>query len=269
MEESAAEEAARGRTSRSLSAEPEPLEVAGFPVRKPRVSALLRKRHPTWSPGWSFRRAAPCRNGRLRMASLSACPPRTCWRSTCGLTLPPSKRRYFTADLSPQAFAGAQPDPALSSVATAPEDGEHKSIARRRCDRHRHSAHAQWPRDADESLAAIHWHLRAPSCWTILELLELPPTDIDFPAEDSDVSVLARSQFEAHPHSTRARKRPEAPVAEDHSPRASLEALSRLHQELVEQEAARVPEAPVEPQPPTRDPPTVEVPVEVAEAVEP
>ena len=54
----------------------------------------------------------------------------------------------------------------------------------------------------------------------------------------------------------------EAPEAgQDDSPRASLEALSRLHQELIEQEAARVPEAM---ETPSTEP--AEAPVEIVDA---
>jgi hypothetical protein len=78
------------------------------------------------------------------------------------------------------------------------------------------------------------------------ELLELGTTSIDFPGEDSDVLVLVRS----HDTGTDlAGAIPEAETVEDRSPRRSLEALSRLHQELKEQEAARseaVEAAPVE-----------------------
>ena len=59
--------------------------------------------------------------------------------------------------------------------------------------------------------------------------------------------------------------RPEAPkpepASEDDTPRASLEALSRLHQELAEQEAARIEKAATE-----RRAEPVETPAEVVEA---
>ena len=82
------------------------------------------------------------------------------------------------------------------------------------------------------------------------ELLELSHTAIDFPAEDSDVVIESRPET----------RKPE-PASEDDTPRASLEALSRLHQEMAEQEAARIEEAEAE-----RRAEPVETPAEVVEA---
>jgi hypothetical protein len=133
----------------------------------------------------------------------------------------------FSGDLSPQAFASAHPDPTLSSVAIA------KKIAN--TNRLRTSsviaidiAPSSVASNADESFVqAIGFE------GTVLfndsQLLELSPTAIDFPAEDSGVVLLVRS------HSSETE--PEAPARDD-SPLASLAALSRLHQELVEQETA-------------------------------
>jgi hypothetical protein len=80
------------------------------------------------------------------------------------------------------------------------------------------------------------------------QLLELLPTAIDFPAEGSDIVVLARSHFSGTMDTALAlaETQPEMAVPEapsnDYGPRSSLEALSRLHQELAEQEAARTAE---------------------------
>jgi hypothetical protein len=73
------------------------------------------------------------------------------------------------------------------------------------------------------------------------DLLELPLTGIEFPTEDSDVVVASRYRAfrqnkEVAIDSSPSQIDPAAP-GEDDSPRASLEALSRLHQDLVQQEA--------------------------------
>ncbi len=77
-------------------------------------------------------------------------------------------------------------------------------------------------------------------------LLELPSTGIEFPAEDSGVLVAIGPDRGTTTVLTPA-EAPVAEEAEDDSPRASLEALSRLHQDLVEQEQAPEPQPQVEP----------------------
>jgi hypothetical protein len=76
-------------------------------------------------------------------------------------------------------------------------------------------------------------------------LLELLSTGIEFPAEDSGVIIAFSQLREEHVAAIDSAPSEADPVApaEDNSPRASLEALSRLHQDLVQQEAA-LPEAP-------------------------
>jgi hypothetical protein len=61
------------------------------------------------------------------------------------------------------------------------------------------------------------------------ELLELPFTGIEFPTEDSGVVVVVRQE---------SRATDAVEPVEDDTPRASLEALARLHQDLVQQETA-------------------------------
>jgi hypothetical protein len=69
-------------------------------------------------------------------------------------------------------------------------------------------------------------------------LLDLPSTGIEFPAEDSGVTlVVTQEDSAAAVDSAPAETDPASSVEED-SPRASLEALSRLHQDLVQQEDA-------------------------------
>jgi hypothetical protein len=65
------------------------------------------------------------------------------------------------------------------------------------------------------------------------QLLKLPSTGVEFPTEDSGV-ILDFSQDPAKPiDSAPSGADPAAPVEND-SPRASLEALSRLHQDLIQ-----------------------------------
>ncbi len=74
------------------------------------------------------------------------------------------------------------------------------------------------------------------------QLLELLCTGIEFPAEDSDVVVILRQDNRAKVQSQPVEAEPTEPV-EDDSPRASLEALSRLHQDLVQEEEAPLDES--------------------------
>ena len=91
------------------------------------------------------------------------------------------------------------------------------------------------------------------------QLLELPSTGIEFPTEDSSVVVVWQDHG-APIDSASSAADPAAP-AEDDSPRASLEALSRLHQDLAQEDLVQ----PQEPAP--EEPPAVmEEPVPVAEA---
>jgi hypothetical protein len=78
------------------------------------------------------------------------------------------------------------------------------------------------------------------------QLLELPSTGIEFPAEESDVVVVLR-QDNSEVESSPVEAEPTEPteLAEDESPRASLEALSRLHQDLVQEEEASLDASPV------------------------
>ncbi len=71
-------------------------------------------------------------------------------------------------------------------------------------------------------------------------LLSLACTAIEFPAEDSDVELIAGENQVASVDLSVAE--PEPVMAEDASPRASLEALSKLHQDLIHEEEAAPPE---------------------------
>jgi hypothetical protein len=72
-------------------------------------------------------------------------------------------------------------------------------------------------------------------------LLSLASTAIEFPGEDSGVELAAGRDAEASVDASIAE--PEPVIAEDASPRASLEALSKLHQDLIHEEEAAPEEA--------------------------
>jgi len=76
------------------------------------------------------------------------------------------------------------------------------------------------------------------------QLLALPCTGIEFPEEDAAVAVAFEQNHSVAIDSGLSETYPEA-VVEDDSPRASLEALSRLHQDLVHQEEVQEPVEPV------------------------
>jgi hypothetical protein len=88
------------------------------------------------------------------------------------------------------------------------------------------------------------------------QLLELPSTGVEFPTEDSGVILDFSQDHAAAIDSAHSEADPGAPV-EDDSPRASLEALSRLHQDLTQEPA------------PQRSPAVVAEPVPAAEAEPP
>ncbi len=132
---------------------------------------------------------------------------------------------------SPETFASAPLDPALSSMLNA------KMLnAKQIGNANRLEAGGVITIDiapsagesiADQSLAqGIGFESTA--LFEGSELLELAPTAIDFPAEDVGAIAIARSDID--------------PQAPGNSPRASLQALSRLHQELADQEGAGIPE---------------------------
>jgi hypothetical protein len=268
ISEEAAEEAA------FVSEEPEPLETAGFLFESPSVSAAPEETPYLETPyveSWLELSSGPAmsewqlQNGAVFTLSSA---------DLLALDLHPNpsgiEARAFPADLAPQYFVGVPPDPPVSVVAKA------KNMA----------ATNRWPTGgvialdvapsftdpiADQSsVQPIGFET------TVLlddsELLELPPTPIDFPAEDSDLVVLARGrQNGTAPGHKGTELETEAPetTAEDNSPRASLDALSRLHQELAEHEATPL-ELPLElkaEEPPSEDSPAVEAaPPEVVQA---
>ncbi len=271
-EESITEEAVE--EAAFVSEEPEPLETAGFLFESPSVSAAPEETPYLETPyveSWLELSSGPAmsewqlQNGAVFTLSSA---------DLLALDLHPNpsgiEDRAFPADLAPQSFVGVPPDPPVSAVAQA------KKMA----------ATNGWPTGGAIALDV------APSFTdpvadqssvqpvgfetTVLlddsELLELPPTPIDFPAEDSDLVVLARDlQNGTAPAHNATELETEAPetTTEDNSPRASLDALSRLHQELAEHEATPL-ELPLEfnaEEQPGEDAPAVEAaPPEVVQA---
>jgi hypothetical protein len=231
------------------SAEPEPVEIAGFLLESPALAALAEETPyleswlelsvgPAMSP-WAVQNESAFRLSSADLLSLDLRP-----QASSSI-----EDRTFSPDVLPQAFPGVQPDPhPLTKAANtrkiaktnrlAPSGGIAVDIAP-----------SSIASAADQTLAeAIGFESAVMVDES--ELLELSPTAIDFPAENSDVVVQARPET----------RKPE-PASEDDTPRASLEALSRLHQEMAEQEAARIEEAATE-----RRADPLETPVEVVEA---
>ncbi len=174
-------------------------------------------------------------------------------------------------DLSPRAFASAQPgSPPLPPVANP----RRKIVKSNRLPATSVIAIEVAPSTVEcnadaSSVQAIGFESMV--LFNDSRLLELPPTSIEFPAEDSSVVVLARGPSDnasldvaGEPGSIGTEEAGSESSSEGDGPRASLEALSRLHQELVEQEAARVQET-VQPAEPLAEP--IEVPVEVVDSL--
>jgi hypothetical protein len=252
----------------SLSTGPEPTEPAGFLLESPAL-IVPSEEEPyleTWmelSPGpamseWQVQNGAFS----LSSADLVALDLRP--KASC------MEQPAVAVDLSPQAFASAQPgSPPLPPVANA----RRKIVKTNRLPASSVIAIDVAPRTVEcnadaSSVQAIGFETMV--LFNDSRLLELPPTAIDFPGEDSSVVVLARSPYKdpgldlGEPEAAGTEEPGLEPGIEDNGPRASLEALSRLHQELVEQEAARVAET-VEPPEPLAEP--IEVPVEVVDSV--
>jgi hypothetical protein len=228
----------------SLGAEPEPTEYAGFLFESPAVADLAEEAPylESWlelSPGpamseWQAQNGAFS----LSPADLLALDLRP---TACFL-----EERAVAGDLAPQALASAQPEPALSPLANS----------RKIASANRLPAGSAIVLDIAPSPVAStaeQGFLEAigPETTVLFDdsaLLGLLPTSIDFPAEDSGVvlSEAPAPETSAPEASALETPAPEAPVNDD-GPRASLEALSRLHQELVEQETTQAADAgPVE-----------------------
>jgi hypothetical protein len=251
LPDSAAEEAAdvvpdSADVEAPVNGDTEPVPTAGFLLESP--SAAAWPDEALFSEPWLEISAGPAmsewalQNGTA--FSLSAA-------ELVSLDLAPKASSIgdpaVSSELSPHGFAGGPPEPPFSATPKAS-----KKIA----NKNRVPAGGVIAIDIPPSAGA--WAPDQSSVGGIgfesavlmgeSQLLELSPTGIDFPAEDSDVVALARSVdhspneaapalVETHPEAAAE----ETPV-NDNSPRASLDALSRLHQEMAEQEAARAPE---------------------------
>jgi hypothetical protein len=232
----------------SLSTEPEPLDMAGFLLENPGLATWPDE--TPYSESWLELSAGPA------MSEWSLQNGAAFSLSTADLVALDLQARAssiedhtFSSDLSPQAFNGA----AIHYRLSAPADTKNIPNKNRLPPSGAIAidiAPSAAASAADQSFVqAIGFES------TVLvddsQLLELSPTAIHFPAEDSDVMVLVRSHYNGSNGTAlvhaEIEPEPPAPLVEDDSPRASLEALSRLHHDLVEQEAARTEEPPPEP----------------------
>jgi hypothetical protein len=247
----------------SLSAEPEPSQAAGFLLESPAIAAATTEDSPYLEPWLELSPGPAMSEWQLQNGSFSLSSA-----DLVAVDLRPTpasiQDHASTVDLITQAFAGAPPNPSLSWVPNTKKisntsrfpTGSVRPINVAPIEIAPNSG--AW--DADQSFVqAVGFES------TVLldhsRLLELAPASIDFPGADSDVAVLPLSyDDEAPAELTPAKAEAEQP-GQDDSPRASLEALSRLHQELIEQEAARTPEAM---ETPSSEP--AEAPVEIVEA---
>jgi hypothetical protein len=214
-----------------IGAEPEPLELAGFLLESPALGAPAEE--TPYQESW---------------LELAVGPAMSEWQVQSGPALSLSAADLVALDLRPQASAiehralwpelsprpGATPDPARPAAGKA----------QKRANTNRLPTGGAIDIDvapsAVDSAADQSFVQGIGFESTVLfddpELLELWSTGIDFPGEDSDVVVVARSVRSGMDSAT---AETESAPAEDDSPRASLEALARLHQELAEQEATR------------------------------
>jgi hypothetical protein len=227
-----------------VDAEPEPAEAAGFLFESLAMAGLADA--TLYLEPWLELSPGPAmsewqaQNGALSLTSADL----------LSLDLRPQassiEDHAVAADLSPQAFTGAQPDPTLSTPANAkqiPNADLFPAGGVMAIDIEPSAAVASI---ADPGLAHA-LGLESTALFEDSELLELPPTAIDFPTEDADVVVLVRIRNDkAEPVAPGEEADTEEAPTEDNGPRASLEALSRLHQELVEQEAVHEVAAPAE-----------------------
>ena len=239
----------------SVGAEPEPLGTAGFLLESPALVAL-----PDETPyleAWLEPSAGPAMSDwQIQNDAFSLSPA-----DLLSLDLRPEASspaeladQVSPADLSPLGFAPTQPDPPPATAS--------KKMARA----NGLPAGARIGVDIPPSSIAVAVDqslLKAIGFQTTVlfddsQLLELPLSSIDFAVEGFGVEVSNNGALPGslHDHALTDLVRSEAEVeapAESDTPRASLEALSRLHHELVQQETAREaitpadpPEAPVE-----------------------
>jgi hypothetical protein len=240
----------------SVGAEPEPLSTADFLLESPAL-AVPADGTP-YLEAWLELSVGPAMSDwQIQNGVFSLSPA-----DLLSLDLPPEAsslaEHAFPADLSPREFATAQPDPPPPATTNQKKARVNRlpAGARIAVDIPPSSVAVA----ADQSLSqAIAF--QSAVLFDESQLLELSLSSIDFHAEDFDLVVsnngAGNHQDHALPNLVPAEAEVEAPVESD-TPRASLEALSRLHDELVQQETAREAITPA-------DPP--EAPVEVVAAV--
>jgi hypothetical protein len=235
------------------STEPEPVGSAGFLLESPSMAS-----GPDLAPcleAWQELSPGPAMSEwQIQSASFGLASG-----NLLSLDLRPQasvhEQRAAPTDPAPQAFAGAPPDPPAASKAPARKTSNSNRFPAGSVIAIQIAPSAS-ALAADQSLAQA-LGFQSTVLFGDSELLQLLSTAIDFPAEGADAVVLANSASKNSVLDlTPAKTKSDTPGG--NSPRASLEALSRLHQELVEQEAARVEEKPPEPK---------EVPVEVVRVV--
>jgi hypothetical protein len=257
VDESSAEPVVESATT--VGAELEALESAGFLLENPAIAAMPEDT-PYLEPWLELSVGPAMSEWQLQKDAFTLSPADLLsldWQPKAS----PLECPDPSADLSPMAFTGARTDPTLSLVENTNRLPAGGTIAI-------DIPTSAVPSETDGSLVqAVGFECTV--LFADSQLLELWPTTIDFASEDSTVVVLVRSQpGGAALTLVPSEAEPEAP-AEDNSPRASLEALSRLHQELAEQEAARIQETQlaVSPADSVEMVPVEVVPVEIAKAV--
>ncbi|MGP0072640.1 MAG: hypothetical protein ACLPWF_12000 [Bryobacteraceae bacterium] len=230
VEESPSEVAAE--TEVSVSPEPEPLETAGFLLESPSLAAVPEEEIP-YQESW---------------LELPMGPAMSEWQLQNGPALNLSAADLVALNLRPKASAieDRAPWPELSPQPGAPRGPARPAAgkAQKKANTNRLPSGGATAIDiapSEVASAADQSFVQAIGFESTVqfddsELLELGTTGIDFPGEDSDVVVLARSHYSGTDNAATETK---SALAEDNSPRASLQALSRLHQELAEQEAKR------------------------------
>ena len=220
----------------TVGAEPEPPEPAGFLPELPASAALPEE--PPYLESWRETSEQPVLSEWQFESGAFSLPSGNLLSLEIGPKGSEIPDPSLPEALSPKVFASPKLDTALSPQGQIASDHTNglPSIGAIAFD----VAPASAPSDTDRSLIqAIGFETTA-----ILDdpkLLELSATPIDFPAEDSDVVVLIQPLAAIEESQDEAPNPEEA--GEHDTPRASLQALSRLHQELAEEEARRTEEA--------------------------
>src|ERR1700722_431527 len=222
----------------SVGAEPEPVGTAGFLLESPAL-AVLSDETP-YREAWLELSAGPAMSDWQIQNDVFSLSP----ADLLSLDLQPEASSLadhaFPADLAPREFAATQPDPPPQALANQKKARVNRLPAGARITVDVQPSSIAMAAD-QSSLHAIGFES------TVLvddsQLLELPLSSIDFAAEDFGIVVSNNGAGSAHEEPLTdlvpAEAAVEGPVEND-TPRASLEALSRLHDKLGEQEKGRV-----------------------------